>query len=47
MNSTWGNMKVSYTHSTSGTPDGRARGTITAYCLNDCGCFAAQEKASK
>ncbi|WP_431031759.1 hypothetical protein ACQYWQ_00055 [Streptomyces sp. P6-2-1] len=47
VNPTWGNMKVSYTHSTSGTPDGRARGIITACYLNDCGCFAAEEKTSK
>ncbi|MCD9904526.1 hypothetical protein LUR56_39595, partial [Streptomyces sp. MT29] len=47
VNSQWGNMKVVYTHSTSGTPDGRARGIITAYYLNDCGCLAAQEEASE
>jgi hypothetical protein len=34
----YGNMKVVYTHSDSGTPDGRPRGIITAYYLLDCGC---------
>ncbi|MFJ9637447.1 hypothetical protein [Streptomyces sp. NPDC101178] len=47
VNSQWGNMKVVYTHSTTGTPDGRARGIITAYYLNDCGCLAAREKTSE
>ncbi|NJQ03985.1 hypothetical protein [Streptomyces zingiberis] len=47
VNSQWGNMKVSYTHSDSGTPDGRARGIITAFYLNDCGCLSAREEASE
>ncbi|MEV5607882.1 hypothetical protein [Streptomyces sp. NPDC052225] len=47
VNSTWGNMKVSYTHSDTGTPDGRARGIITAYYLNDCGCFAPGSEGAK
>lgn len=36
----YGNMKVVYTHNDSGTPDGRARGIITAYYLHDCSCAA-------
>ncbi|MFB7090486.1 hypothetical protein [Streptomyces sp. NPDC056296] len=42
VNSTWGNMRVAYTHDDTGTPDGRAKGIITAFYLNDCGCFAAK-----
>ncbi|WP_106429289.1 hypothetical protein [Streptomyces sp. SPB074] len=37
--SQFGNMKVVYTHSDSGTPDGRPKGIITAFYLHDCGCL--------
>lgn len=47
VNLTWGNMKVVYTHSDSGTPDGRAKGIITAYYLNDNGCLAARTEGAK
>ncbi|MFJ4774253.1 hypothetical protein ACIP88_34960 [Streptomyces uncialis] len=41
VNGTWGNMRVAYTHIDTATPDGRAKGIITAFYLNDCGCLSA------